>query len=66
MVEIEYKKSYNVENPFPFMKKQSIGDRSCDFFKTEELGYSRHGTNETAADQEIIFDESTESSDSSE
>lgn len=54
-----YEKLYNIrfEDTFDFMKKQSITDSFTDFFKSEEVNYKIHGSNETFEDKQVVFDE---------
>ncbi len=55
--ELQYPKIYGVENPFPFMQKQSISVRMSDFFKSVPVEYRIAGANMTAAEQTIATDE---------
>ena len=55
--ELQYQTIYNVENPFPFMQKQSISVRMSDFFKSVPVEYRIAGANTTSAQQTINVDE---------
>jgi len=55
--ELCYQPLYQVENPFPFMQKQSISVRMSDFFKSVPVEYRLANANTTAAQQVICDDE---------
>jgi ribonucleotide reductase beta subunit family protein with ferritin-like domain len=55
--ELNYETLYNVENPFPFMQKQSISVRMSDFFKSVPVEYRLAGANTTANQQTIAGDD---------
>lgn len=55
MREMGYDEIYKAENPFPFMNKQSISVRMCDFFKSVPVEYRHADSGMSAQDQELDF-----------
>lgn len=55
--ELQYPKIYHVQNPFPFMQKQSISVRMSDFFKSVPVEYRLAGANSTADEQTIAIND---------
>lgn len=53
-----YSMLFNVENPFPWMSKQSIAVRIGDFFKDGNISeYTHHASGQNATQQTLAFDE---------
>lgn len=57
LTELNYSKIYNVDNPFPFMQKQSISVRMASFFESVPTEYRIAGANTTIEQQLITDDE---------
>ena len=57
LIDLGYDRIWNVENPFPFMEKQSNGMRIPDFFKTTPSAYGHHASGLTVAEMEPDYGE---------
>lgn len=57
LVSFGYPKTYNVRNPFDFMEKMSLSNKT-NFFEKRTADYSRAGVGKTSTENQITFDAS--------